>query len=77
MEEVIAAEVIQRQVAAAVVVGVEKALFLIAVQFDVGGIEVECCLTGHLLVGIEKERMEQLMEAIKVEGDPVIAAVAR
>jgi hypothetical protein len=54
-----AAEHIQRQIAVAVVIAVEAAAFLVAVQGIIGGIEVEDDLFGRRLLRLEEEVDEQ------------------
>ena len=61
-EQVPAAEHVQRQIAVAVVVAVEEAAFLVAVQRIIGGIEVEDDLLGRRLVRLEEEVDEQALD---------------
>jgi hypothetical protein len=72
-EQVSAAEHVERQVAPAVVIAVEEAAFLMAVQGIVGGVEVEHDLFGRAAVRIEEERDEQALDCRRVMADPVIA----
>ena len=59
-EQVVAAEDVQRQVAVALVVAVEEAAHLVAVDRVVGGVEVEDDLLGRPRVGLEEEVTKRL-----------------
>ena len=54
-----AAEHVKRQVAVAIIVAVEEAAFLMAVQRVVGGVEVEDDLLGRPVVRLEQQVDEQ------------------
>ena len=58
-EQVLAAEHVQRQVAVAVVVAVEEAAFLVAVQRIVGRVEVEDDLLGGVLRCASRNRLDE------------------
>ena len=72
-QQVPPAEHVERQVAVAVVVAVEEAAFLVAVQRVVGGIEVENDLLGRRLVRFEEEVDEQAFDRRAVVPDLVVA----
>ena len=72
-QQVPAAEDVERQVAVAVVIAVEEAAFLVAMQRIVGGIEIEDDLFGGLLVGVEEEIDEQAFDRRRVMADLVIS----
>ena len=69
----IAAEHIERQVAIAVVVAVEEAALLMAVQRIVGGVEIEDDLPRRLKVRIEKEIDQKLLDGRGLMADLVVA----
>ena len=66
-----AAEHVQRQIAVAIVVAVEEAAFLVAVQGVVGGVEIEDDLARRRLVRVEEEVDEQALDGRTVMADLV------
>ena len=68
-EQVPAAEDVQRQIAVAVVIAVEEAAFLMAVQRIIRGIEVEDDLLGRRLVCLEEQVDEQPFDRRAVKTD--------
>jgi hypothetical protein len=72
-----AAEDVKRQVAVAVVVAVEKAAFLMAMQRIVGGIEIENDLPRRSGVGIDKQIDQQGFDRLRVVPDLVIGGRLR
>ena len=68
-----AAENIQRQIAIAVVIAVEEAPFLRAVQGIVGGVEIEDDFLRRALVRLEEEIDEQRFDGGGIVADLVIA----
>ena len=71
------AEHVQRQIAVAIVVAVEEATFLVAVQRIVRGIEVENDLLGRRPVRLEEEVDEQPLDRRAVMADLMVTARAR
>ena len=63
-----AAEDVERQVAVAVVIAVEEAAFLVAVQRIVGGVEIEDDLRRRLAVRIEEQIDEQRLDRRRCRG---------
>ena len=74
-EQVVAAEDVQRQVAVALVVAVEEAAELVAVDRVVGGVEVEHDPLGRPGVGLEEEGHEEAFDVAGAAGDLLVAAV--
>jgi hypothetical protein len=72
-QQMTAAEDVERQVAVAIVVAVEEAAFLVAMQRVVGGIEIEDDLFRRLLVGVEEEVDEQAFDRRRVMADLVVS----
>src|SRR5690242_20503081 len=72
-----AAEYVERQIAIAVVVAVEKTLLLMPMQRVVGGVEVESDLRWRCRMGIEKQRDKQRFDRRRVITDLVIAGRLR
>ena len=68
-----AAEDVERQIAVAVVVAVEEAAFLMAVQRIVGRIEIEHDLFGRFAMRIEKQIDQQPLDQGRLVRDPTIA----
>ena len=68
-----ATEDVEWQVAVAVIIAVEEAAFLVAVQRIVGGIEVEDDLFGRLLLSLEDEVDEQALDCGRMVADLVVA----
>ena len=64
-----AAEHVKRQVAVAIIVAVEEAAFLMAVQRVVGGVEVEDDLLGRPVVRLEQQVDEQGLDRRGLMGD--------
>ena len=71
----VAAEDVQRQVAVALVVAVEEAAELVAVDRVVGGVEVEHDPLGRSGVGLEEEGHEEAFDVAGAAGDLLVAAV--
>ena len=76
-QQVAAAEDIQRQVAVAVIVAVEEAPFLVAVERVVRGIEIEDDPLGRPRVRLQEQGDEQLLDRPPVVADPVVAVERR
>ena len=76
-QQVVAAEDVERQVAVAVVIAVEEAAFLMAVQRVVGGVQVEDQPLRGLPVGVEKEIDEEPLDRACVVADAAVAMGAR
>ena len=76
-QQVTAAEDVQRQVAVTVVVAVEEAPFLVAVERVVRGIEIENDPLGRLRVRFQEQRDEQLLDRPRVVADLVVAVEGR
>ncbi len=72
-QQVPAAEHVERQIAVAVVVAVEEAPLLVAVQRIVGGIEIEDDLLGRPRVRLQEQVDEQRSRSPPVVADLVIA----
>ena len=70
-----AAEHVERQVAVAIVVAVEEAAFLIAVQRVVGRVEVEDDLLGRPVVRLEQEVDEQGFDRRGLMADFAVAGL--
>jgi hypothetical protein len=68
-----AAEHIERQITVAIVVAMEEAAFLMAVQRIVGGVEVEHDLGRRRCVGFEEQVHQQALDCRAIVGDLVIA----
>ena len=73
-QQVPAAEDVQRQVAVAVVVAVEEAALLVAVQRIVGGVEIEDDALGRRGMRLQEQRHEQPLDRARVMADLVVAA---
>ena len=69
----IAAEYIQRQIAVFVVVAVEEASFLFAVQRQVGCIDVENKLRRYLLVRFDEQLRQQFIHTFFPVRDLLVA----
>jgi hypothetical protein len=65
-QQVPAAEHVQRQIAVAVVLAVEEAALLVAVQGIIRGIEVENDLFGRRLVRFEEQLDEQVLDRCRI-----------
>ncbi len=72
-QQVATAEDIERQVAVAVVIAVEEAAFLVAVQRIVGGIQVEHDLLGRLPMRLHEQVDEQALDGAGIMADLVVA----
>ncbi len=72
-----AAEHVQRQVAVAVIVAVEEAPFLVAVERIIGGVEIEDDPLRWLLVSLQEEFDEQPLDRPGLVPDLVIAVERR
>ena len=71
-EQVPAAEHVQRQIAVAVIVAVEEAALLVAVQRIIGGVEIEDDPLGRRLVRLEEQRDEQGLDGSPIMPDLMI-----
>ena len=71
-----AAEHVERQIAVFLVVAVEEAPFLLAVQRDVGVVEIEHDLPRRLAVRIEEHVDEDVLQRLAIAADLVIAVAA-
>lgn len=69
----IAAEKVQRQVAVVVVIAVEKAAFLAAMQRCVGGVQIDNDLRGRGGVRFQKQVYQQRVDRFAVVADLLIA----
>src|SRR5512135_1348254 len=74
-EQVIAAEDGEWEIAIALVIPVEGAAELMAVDRVVGGVEVEHDPRGGLAMGLEEQRHEQPLHLTSVAGDLLVATV--
>jgi hypothetical protein len=72
---VLAAEHVERQVAVAVVVAVEKPAFLAAVDGIVGGVQVEGDARRCLGVGVQEQIDEQVLDRLRIVGDLAVAMI--
>ena len=72
-QQVFAGEDVQRQVAVLIVVAVEEAPLLLAVQFHVGGVQVEHDLRRRRLEGFQKNRHQQGVQAVLPVGNLLVA----
>ena len=72
-QEMAAAEHVKRQVAVAVVIAVEEAAFLMAVQRVVGGVEIEDDLLRRAAMGLEEQIDQQPLDHRRIVADLVIA----
>ena len=66
------AEHIERQIAVMIVIAVEEAPFLMAVQRNVGGVEIEHDLAGRLFVCFQKHIHQQRIDLAPITVDLVI-----
>src|SRR5947209_14946846 len=71
----VAAEDVEWEIAIGLVIAVEEAAELMAVDRVVGGVEVEHDPLGGLAVGLEEQRHEQPLDVARVAGDLLVAAV--
>jgi len=67
------AEHVQRQVAVVIVIAVEEAAFLLAVQRHIGGVDVQHDLLGGVPVSFHKHIHQQLVDPLFPEGDLLVA----
>jgi hypothetical protein len=72
-QQVAAAEDVERQIAVAVIVAVEEAAFLMAVQGVVGGVEIEDNLLRRRPVRRQEQGDEQPLDRRRIVGDLVVA----
>ena len=63
-QEMAAAEHVKRRVAVAVVIAVEEAAFLMAVQRVIGGVEIEDDLFGRAAMGLQKQIDQQRLDGV-------------
>ena len=70
------AEDVERQIAIAAIVAVEKAPLLMAVHGVVGGVQVEDDTAGRAIVRLDKQIDEKIGQSRGVMGDLVIARIA-
>lgn len=73
-QQMAATENVERQVTIPVVIAVEEAAFLVAMQRVVGGVEVEDDLLGRGCVRVEKKLHQQALDCSAIVFDAVIAA---
>ncbi len=73
-QKMVAAENIQRQITIAVVIAVEEAALLFAVQRIVRGVQIENDFLGRAFVGFEKQIDQQLLDRRAVMADLVVKA---
>jgi len=73
-QQMAATENVERQVTIPVVIAVEEAAFLVAMQRVVGGVEVEDDLLGRGCVRVEKQLHQQALDGSAIVSDAVIAA---
>jgi hypothetical protein len=71
-QQVAAAEDVQRQMAVAVVVAMEEAPFLVAVERIVRGIEIEDDPLGRPRLSLQEQADEQLLDRPRVVADAVL-----
>ena len=76
-QEMTAAEHVERQIAVAVVIAVEKAALLMAVQRVVGGVEIENDLLGRAAMRLQEQVDQQRLDHRLVVADLVIAGRKR
>ena len=76
-QHMFAAGDIKRQVAVTVVIRVEVAPFLGAVQRVVGRVEIEDDLLGRRAVRLQEQRDQQTVDRRRVGGDPLVAVARR
>src|SRR5262245_617405 len=69
----LAAEDIQRQIAVAVVIAVEEASFLLAVQRQIGGVYIQNDLFRCVCLGLDKDSDEQLVDSLLPERDLLVS----
>ena len=76
-QEVAAAEDIERQEAAVLVIAVEEGVLLASVGLHVGGVDIEdeACRRRRV-AGVEKQGDEQVGEFLEIGGDPMVSALA-
>ena len=72
-QQLIAAEHIKRQIAVAIVVAVEEAAFLTAVQRIIGGVEIEDDLFRRLFMRLNEQIHQQLFDGRRIMSNLVIA----
>jgi hypothetical protein len=65
-QQVPAAEDVERQVAVAVIITMEEAAFLVAMQWIIGGVQIKNDLFRGLLVGVQEEVNEQAFDRRRV-----------
>ena len=73
-EQVPAAEDVEWKITIAIVVAVEEAALLVAVQGIVGGVEVEDDALGRRGMRLQEQRHEQALDLARVMADLVVAA---
>ena len=73
-EQVPAAEDVEWKITIAIVVAVEEAALLVAVQGIVGGVEVEDDVLGRRGMRLQEQRHEQALDLARVMADLVVAA---
>ncbi len=71
-----AAEHVERQITVTVIIAVEEAAFLVAVQGIVGGIEIEHDLPRRLAMCIEEHVDEDVLQRLAIAADLVIAGAS-
>jgi hypothetical protein len=75
-QQVVAAEDVQREIAAALVIAVGGAAELVAVDRVVGGVEVQDDPLGRSGVGLEEEVHEEAFDVAGAAGDLLVAAAS-
>ena len=75
-EQVLPAEDVERQVAVAIIVAVEEAAFLVAVDRIVGGVQVQDDRLGRLAPTIQEKLYEKVLDGLGVVTDLAVAVLA-
>ncbi|AGA25936.1 hypothetical protein Sinac_1557 [Singulisphaera acidiphila DSM 18658] len=75
-EQVVAAEDVEREIAVSLVVAVEKAAKLAAMDRVVGGVEVQNDPLGGSAVGLKKEGNEEPFDLMGLTGDLLVTALS-
>ena len=76
-QEMATAEHIKRQIAVAVVIAMEEAALLMAVQRVIGGVEIEDDLLGWAAMGFHKQIDQQRLDHRRIVADLVVAGRQR
>jgi hypothetical protein len=75
--QLVATENVQRQIAVVVVVAMEKARFLLPMQWRVRGIQIQNDRSRHFVLGLQKQRDQQFIDGFRRIGDLVVAFGSR